>query len=111
MRAVAFDILPKKDALQEYPEPGTAYNLLHHVEEYYAAKSPDKRDASVQKVKQHIQNQLNTGETRNFGLEKQGAEKTPTITPANSQEPPKAPLASSTTKAKPKAAPEPDLER
>ncbi|GHU49841.1 hypothetical protein AGMMS50289_26780 [Betaproteobacteria bacterium] len=110
MRAVAFEVLPEKDALQKHSELGAAYNLLHRAEAYYAEKSPDKRDASVQNVKQHIQSQLNKGETRNFRLERQETEKTPVITQAKSQEPPKT-LAAPTTKAKPKAAPEPDIER
>ena len=109
-RAAAFEKLPKKDALREHPELGAAYDLLRLAEKYYAEKSPDKRDAGIQNVKQHIQNRLNEGETQNFRLEKQGAEKMPAPTPAKTSEPSKS-TPTPTIGAKPKEAPEPDIER
>jgi cell filamentation protein len=100
-RALAFEQLPEKEAREQHPELGAAFDDLKRAGEYYDKKMPDKKEASMQAVKAHIQTRLNEGETQNFTPEKQDATKA---------EPTKAPSARAAN-AKPKEEPEPERER
>jgi len=68
-RVVAFEKLPKEDALREYPELVEAYKALDKgiecAQRIYPGKQAAQNDFG-REVKQHISKRLVTGETKNF---------------------------------------------
>ena len=68
-RAVAFEQMPEREALMEYPELEAAYKTMHAAATYFASKMPGKikaQEASLQSLRSDVQFRLNAGETANF---------------------------------------------
>jgi len=69
IRAVAFEKIGEKEALQAHPELKDAYKTLHAAAHYFETKMPGDVHAQRQAlahVRQHVQTRLDQGETRNF---------------------------------------------
>jgi len=68
-RAVAFEQIGEKEALQAHPELKTAYKTLHAAAHYFEMKIPGNVVAqrqSLQQVRQHVQTRLDQGEIQDF---------------------------------------------
>jgi len=68
-RAVAFEQISEREALQTHPELKTAYKTLHAAAHYFETKMPGDMSAQHQalaQVREHIQTTLDQGETQNF---------------------------------------------
>jgi cell filamentation protein len=67
-RAKAFEQLPELDAVEAYPELREAFKALHAASEYFEAKLAEEslRCEALTQVRQHIQMQLDVGETVGF---------------------------------------------
>jgi len=68
-RAVAFEQLPKDEAIEKHPDLAEAYKTLHLAGKYFETKMPGNTTAQHEAlvvVKKHIQIRLDGGETRDF---------------------------------------------
>ena len=68
-RAVAFEQMPEREALAQYPELEEAYKTMHAAAARYALKMPDKieaQEASLRSTISDVQLRLNAGETAKF---------------------------------------------
>ena len=68
-RAVAFEQMSERKALQALPELQDAYETMHTAAAYFAAKMPghpEAQEAGIRSVMEHVQNRLDAGETGGF---------------------------------------------
>lgn len=75
-RAAAFEKLTEVEAIQQHPELTSAYQTLHAASVYFTSKfhgSPEAQQQTLQVVAKHIQEQLNRGEIRDFGADREAA--------------------------------------
>lgn len=64
-RAIAFEQLPKTDALAQHPESAPVGRTMHAAPVYFASKLPGDREGQrvgVQAALAHLQTRLNAGE-------------------------------------------------
>ena len=81
-RAVAFEQMTEREALKEHPDLAEAYKTMHAAAAYFALTMPGKpeaQEASIQLVKNRVQNRLDAGETTHFsrGREQENLERQP----------------------------------
>ncbi len=68
-RAIAFERLPRDEALEVHPSLEQAYRTLASAAEHFARTIPKDagaRQAAFEAVRQHVQTKLEQGETRDF---------------------------------------------
>jgi len=69
LRAIAFEQLPERDALQDHPELVDAYKMLHAVAanlKQALVTDASAQDQAIRSAKQKMVERLNEGETHNF---------------------------------------------
>lgn len=69
LRAIAFEQLPERDALQDPPELVDAYKMLHAVAanlKQALVTDASAQDQAIRSAKQKMVERLNEGETHNF---------------------------------------------
>ena len=81
-RAVAFERMSEREALQAHPELKEAFQTIHSAAASFESKMPGKpeaQEAGIQSVMNHVQTRLNAGETAEFsrGREPEKQERQP----------------------------------